>query len=451
MKNLDLNNHKKNPIAMIADLRGDLLKDNSSSYKMGVMRSFIEEHKDDDVVMDVLDMIFNDEKYNLTSACLFKASHEENSLKDDALTIENILDVLHVLKSQDESISCKKSTLNALYGKLSKKSREIIECILDKDFKCGVSKATYRKLSISKDDKIGVALANKYADQKQKVDFKKDVWYASRKLDGCRANIIKQGNNVKVLSRTGKPYLTLQALIDAIKDIPIDFVLDGEVITESGLKNDDFKSIVSQIKRKDYAIQDPVMMVFDMYSIDVAYGREKSDAFSKRYDNLQAFFSTYKDALKDRFVLVEQKKVDSEDKLMEEFKQANAKGWEGLMIRKDTVWEGKRTNNLLKIKEFNDGEFTIVDYVLGDFYYKGDTLKNVLAAVMVESEDGVKAKVGSGWSLEERKRLATCPQSLIGKTIKVKYFETTADENGALSLRFPTKVFLYENEEGRFD
>lgn len=451
MKSLDLDISKKNPISMIADLREDLLKDNSSSYKASVMKSFISEHSDEEEAMDILDMIFNDEKYNMTSSCL--SPYEDACLldDDDPAIIESVFKALQVLKSQGESMSYKKSLLNELCGRLSKKGRDVLGCILDKDFKCGVSKAIYRKSLAYKEDKIGVALANKYADQRQKVDFKKSDWYVSRKLDGCRVNIIKQGDDVKALSRTGKPYLTLQVLIDAVKSIPMDFVLDGEVITKSGLKEDDFKSIVSQIKRKDYTIQDPVMMVFDMYSIDTAYGREKSDAFSKRYANLQAFFSAYKDTLKDSFMLVEQKKVESEDMLMEEFKQANSNGWEGLMIRKDTVWEGKRTNNLLKIKEFNDGEFTIVDYVLGDFYYKGDTLKNVLAAVMVENEDGVKAKVGSGWSLEERKRLSNDPQSLIGKTIKVKYFETTTDENGTPSLRFPIKVFLYEDEEGRFD
>ena len=135
--------------------------------------------------------------------------------------------------------------------------------------------------------------------------------------------------------------------------------------------------------------------------------------------------------------------------LMEEFNKAEDAGWEGLMIRKDVSWEGKRTDNLLKIKSFEDGEFTITGYTLGDFRYKNTVLHNVLASVEVYYK-GYTCSVGSGWSLDERKNYASEPEQLIGRVLKVKYFEETTNDKGEKSMRFPIKVFLYD-KTGRFD
>lgn len=441
------NYSSENQLDKVANLRAELLVDNSMTHKNKTLSNFVNENENDSAVMTVLDMIFNSEKYSLTSKIFFTpASMMDNTYEN--VTVEEISSVLNMLKDTTTSASDKKIALIKLHNKLKPQAAEVLECILDKDLKCGVSTSAYKKY-ISTNETLGVALANKYAEKKNKVNFEKDTWFVSRKLDGCRLNIIKIGDDVQTLSRTGKPYTTLQNLINVIKEIPGDFVLDGEVITKGGLEHDDFKSIVSQVKRKDYTIPDPVMMVFDIYSVDVAYGRTVSSKFSDRYDELVNFFNDNKEVLGDSFVLVEQKVVTDEQMLMDEFKKASNAGWEGLMIRKDVPWEGKRTDNLLKIKEFNDGEFTIVGYTLGDFRYKNTVLHDVLASVDVDY-NGYKCSVGSGWSLAERKKYAENPDELIGKTLKVKYFEETTNDKGEKSMRFPTKVFLY-GEEGRFD
>lgn len=435
-----------NQLDVIANLRRELLKDNSSTYKKNILKSFISAYINNALVMNVLYMIFNSEKYLITSK-IFEGieplQSEESKSSDDQVS-----DVLAKLKDPNISASQKKDELKAIYSRSSVGGAEILECILDKDFKCGLSKAAYKDF-ISTKATLGVALANKYADKKKKVNFEKDTWYASRKLDGCRLNIVKEGDTVRALSRTGKPYTSLDVLTKLFERIPGDFVLDGEVITKSGVDRDDFKSIVSQIKRKDYTIPDPIFMIFDMYSPDVAYGKVDSDIFSVRYHAMYDFVAANQEILRDHVLLVEQKKVMDEAMLNEFSSQAAANGWEGLMIRKDTIWEGKRTDNLLKIKEFHDGEFTITGYTLGDFRYKNEVLHNVLASVDVDYK-GYKCSVGSGWSLDERLEYAKNPEALVGKTLKVKYFEETTNAAGEKSMRFPTKVFLY-GEEGRFD
>lgn len=436
------------PLEEVAVLRADLLSNNSANYKKKTLDAFVKAHNEDAAVMNVLNMIFDSEKFLLTSKIFdMPASMRE----DEGVTTasnEEVIKVLARLKDPNLSASTKKSELRALHSNLSKGAAKVLECVLDKDLKCGVSSSAYKEF-IKPDATLGVSLANKYFEKQKKVNFEKDMWYMSRKLDGCRLNIVKEGDTVQALSRTGKPFTSLDVLVKAFEKIPGDFVLDGEVITKSGLDHDDFKSIVSQVKRKNYTIEDPVMMIFDIYSLDVAYGRATSAKFSDRYKELQDFFTANKSVLDGIAVLVEQKKVESEDMLMIEFAKAEKAGWEGLMIRKDVPWEGRRTDNLLKLKDFEDGEFTIVGYTLGDFRYKNTVLHNVLASVDVDYK-GYKCSVGSGWSLDERKKYAEDPESLVGKTLKVKYFEETTNDKGEKSMRFPTKVFLY-GKDGRFD
>lgn len=433
-----------NVLDIVYSLQQKLLATNSKLAKEDILKEFIEGA--DPSCKTILDFILDKHiKFGITSA-LFEdimPDDEQRSFDDN-----QIIDIFTTISSKNASAKDMKQMLIDLYKGVSPGAREIIKCIVDKDFRCGVNASKYNSIVNKDKELLGVALANKYSDKANKVDFKKDVWYVSRKLDGCRLNIIKQGDNVQTLSRQGNEFTTLDKLKECIQQIPGDFVLDGEVITSSGLNQDNFKEIVSQVKRKDYTIPDPVMMVFDIYSPDVAYGRSDSKIFSQRYEELKKFFADNKNILGDKFVMVEQKKVESEDMLNDEYARAKDSKWEGLMIRKDVKFEGKRTDNLLKIKGFEDGEYKIIGYELGDFRYKSETLHNVLASVTIDYK-GNEVKVGSGWSLEERKALAKNPEVLIGRTLKIKYFEETKNAKGGVSLRFPTKVFLYDGE--RFD
>ena len=59
---------------------------------------------------------------------------------------------------------------------------------------------------------------------------------------------------------------------------------------------------------------------------------------------------------------------------------------------------------------------------------------------------GHKVKVGSGWNHEQR--LQYKDGSIVGKTITIQYFEETHNQEGGISLRFPTlKVVHGEKRE----
>ena len=47
--------------------------------------------------------------------------------------------------------------------------------------------------------------------------------------------------------------------------------------------------------------------------------------------------------------------------------QGSKDGWEGIMLRKDAGYKGKRSSDVLKVKQFHDAEYTVVAVENGPF------------------------------------------------------------------------------------
>ena len=116
---------------------------------------------------------------------------------------------------------------------------------------------------------------------------------------------------------------------------------------------------------------------------------------------------------------------------------------EGFMLRKDVGYEGKRSKNLVKVKKFFDAEYKVLDYDVDEHEVvrdgKSETVE-MLSQVWIEHK-GHRVKVGSGWTQEQR--LQYMDGSIVGKTITVQYFEETHNQEGGISLRFPTVKIVH--------
>ena len=75
--------------------------------------------------------------------------------------------------------------------------------------------------------------------------------------------------------------------------------------------------------------------------------------------------------------------------------------------------------------------------------YKEETMEGLSSVVITHK--GFKVNVGSGFSIKQRKLYKEHPELIIGKTITVKYFEETINQDGGISLRFPTIKHIYED------
>ena len=326
---------------------------------------------------------------------------------------------------------------------------DLIYKIIDKDLGIRAGAKVINKAVPGLIPEFSVALAKEY--EAGKCDWK-DGWYASRKLDGvrCLARVDIEGN-CTLFSRTGKEFTTLNKVKEAIEATGIiNVTFDGEICLVDEKGNEDFQGVMKQLRRKDHQIENPAYIIFDMLS-NKEFDNGKGDkSLHKRLVTLESFvpeinYDNDGNLTHEAVLRYSESHQISGDWHLEEWKKlASTNNWEGVMLRKNVGYEGKRTKNLVKVKKFHDAEYVVVDYdndkheVVRDG--KSETI-NMLAQVWIEHKNHL-VKVGSGFSQEQR--LQYMDGSIVGKLITVQYFEETRNDKGGISLRFPTVKHIYD-------
>lgn len=441
----------------LAELQKSLADTSSINEKKEILNGY-KNRSDDSFNIRVFNLVIdNSIKFYVTSKNVMQTvmEIEERTLLKDysvpSVCDDDILNVYDTLSSRKVTGNAALNLCADTYLKLERIDPDIAKIflnILDKDFSCGVNASILGSVFPLKRN-FGVALANKYFDRADKVDFINESWYASRKCDGLRCICIKENGVVRFWSRQEKEFFTLGVLKDIFEKCGEDnFVLDGELCQIDGNGDEDFQSIMKLARRKDYTIEKPFYQLFDMLTVDEFFGREKSPVLSERFTRLKNFYEKNKELVKDNTKVLLQTMVSDNNIFNFLYDEAREKGWEGLMIRKDVPYEGKRTNDLLKVKDFLDDEFVVLECENADMrMVEGgrQVVRNVLANVVIDYK-GNRVSVGSGFSRQQRIYYAEHPEELVGHTITVKYFEETTNQKGGASMRFPTVKCIYDSE-----
>lgn len=393
-----------------------------------------------DDLKKVLLYVYDDNKvFSITSKNYLKFEKNEKKIKNNILIDYDLFTLL------DSFINRKMTGDNALlhlyhYVNNYIEYKEYILNIIDKSLKIRLNTSVINKIFPKLIPVFQPVLANKF--DLKRLEKSNNDWYISRKLDGVRCLILIEPHNKKVsfFSRTGKEFKTLNVLKEEIlKNIGFfkeSIILDGEIVS---IKNgvEDFTGIMKEIKRKNHTMLNPKYFTFDILKKEDFYNLKSEEIYSERLEKLK------KIKILNIEILLQTKY--SEEKFIKLVKEAEDKKYEGLMLRENIVYEGKRTHSLLKYKKMNDDEYKVIDIIKGPWreISKETKLENVIdtmVAVIIDYKEGVK--VGSGFSLSERKQYYKNPEDIIGKIITVQYFEKTKD-----SLRFP--VFKFNHGEKR--
>jgi DNA ligase-1 len=377
-------------------------------------------------------------QYNITSDNLKKKNHlvaRKNEYK-------NFFTLLDDLKSRKITGHDAIAAVNSFIEHHSE-YEELIHCVIDKDLKTRAGDKIINKAIRDHIPEFSVALADKY--EPKLVDWK-DGWYVSRKIDGARCIAIVDNNGDSTFySRTGKSFETLDIVAGGIKTLGIsNVVLDGELCLVDEDGNEDFQGVMKQLKKKDHTIPNPSYKIFDMISHDEFYSKkgEKNKPYSIRYSNLREVMKNNSCVC---LSVLGQELIKDDDHFAEWTGKAKEYGYEGLMLRADEPYKGKRSKDLLKFKSFCDDEYEVVDVEMGPFRYVKDGAEceeTMLSCVMIRHK-GHTVRVGSGFSIEQRQEFYKNPKKILGKVILVQYFEETENEKGGISLRFPTFKYLY--------
>lgn len=317
---------------------------------------------------------------------------------------------------------------------------DIIYSIIDKDLKTRTAEKVINKAVPGLIPEFEVALSEKF-DEKI-VDFSGSTWYASRKLDGVRCLVVADDKGkVTCFSRQGKIFETLGRVEESVEKLGLKgMVIDCEVCLLDG-DADDFQGIMKLIRKKDFTIPNPVCKVFDLLTLEEFSSRKSVRTLSERLAEMPKFIPAEHEVLQ----TLPQTIVRSREQYLSLMEEAAENGWEGLILRKDAPYKGKRSKDLLKCKNFHDAEYVVKDVEMGPFRYvhKGQEREEEMLSCVTIEHKGHEVRVGSGWNIEQRKAFYKNPAEILGKTILVQYFEETRNQEGGISLRFPTVKFVY--------
>jgi len=377
-------------------------------------------------------------QYNITSDNLKKKNHlvaRKNEYK-------NFFDLLDALKSRKITGHDAISAVNSFIEHYSE-YEELIHCVIDKDLKTRAGDKIINKAIPDHIPEFSVALADKY--EPKLVDWK-DGWYVSRKIDGARCVAIVDSNgDATFYSRTGKEFDTLSIVADGIKALSItNVVFDGELCLVDDDGNEDFQGVMKQLKKKDHTIPNPSFKIFDMITHDEFYSKkgEKNRPYSIRLANLTEIMTKNECPC---LTLLEQELIHNDEHFQEWVKEAADSFWEGVMLRADEPYKGKRSKDLLKVKKFFDDEYEVIDTEMGPFRYVkngAECEETMLSCVTIKHKDHL-VRVGSGFTIEQRQEFYQNPKKILGKIITVQYFSESENQDGGISLRFPTFKILH--------
>lgn len=274
---------------------------------------------------------------------------------------------------------------------------------------------------------------------KAELDLVEFPVMVSAKYDGFRCLMTYAGAQTRSMKPIQNHYV--RGKLEEIQNMTC---LDGEILTFTNGKMDDFNTVQSKLTTRS-GMPDFTFYVFD----DFTNPRDQFSHRDKRAEDRVANI----DNIKVRKVV--QYLVHSIEQLMEYERQFVNEGYEGLMIRDPGgVYKfGRSTLNeaiLLKVKRFEDDEGTIVDYyerlkneneatvnALG-YTERSSHQANMVPAgdlggLTVEWRD-VMFNLGTGFSADDRVRYWSDKENLVGQ--KVTFAFQGVGTNGR--PRFPS-------------
>lgn len=422
---------------MIKDILDDLASNNSRLYKEKILTL----NQSNETLKRVLNLALNP-FVNFYIRKIPDYTLNLNTKKQD--TLDTALNRLKLLSDRTLTGHAGIEHLSIVLSSVHPADAAVIERIIAKDLRCGVSDATVNKIWKGLIPEYPCMLASAY-DQKL-VDRVTWPAFAQVKMDGMRFNAIVRGNKVEFRSRNGKEIV----IPDPNFEIPfrkmaewygIDMVFDGELTvvdeagkildrkTGNGILNKAVKGTMSakEANLVRATVWDAITVTgFEAGREDVAY----NDRLFKLYDCMDALQRSSRQ-LSHLVTLVETKKVENDYEARRMFEELLAAGQEGIILKtKEGIWENKRSKNLIKFKGELECDLRVVDWEEG-------TGKNVgrLGALVLESDcGGVRVNVGTGFSDADRDSIN--PSNSIGRIVAVKYNARITDKTSSVASLF---------------
>lgn len=243
------------------------------------------------------------------------------------------------------------------------------------------------------------------------------------KLDGERCVYHPYEGGGLLLSSQENPFYSVPHIKDFLDSLKLNIKLDGELYCH-GMH---FEEIVSRVSREvniHAEHKDIEYHVFDVMTDEPQFTR------NRRLEELQKLF---KDS---PIKIVPSYYAETLDQVLRCYDQILTEGYEGIVVRERfNYYVQKRSVYLMKFKPKKKDEYKIIGYVEEVSIYGAP--KGRLGALTCAGDDGTPFNVGTGFNAEDRQRLWSIKETLIGKTCEVAYQHITVSRGVP---RFPVFV-----------
>jgi DNA ligase 1 len=412
----------------VVKIIGELQAESSKTGKEAILKA----NKDNELFRKVLRFVYN--PFIVTGLSTKKITKNVKiNPSNHPTTLEEAINYLRKNNSgRDTDIAVIQAFMDTLP---TDEMKEVAQQIFTKDLKVGITEKTINKVyGKGEIPSFGVMLAESYAKKESKV---KGKFFITLKLDGNRCVAVNEEDGVKFFTRKGQPIQGMTELENQFKELPKGLVYDGELllVNKDNLPSDELFRATQKVVRKDGEKKDLEFHVFDSLSIEEFYDGKSKKTYEQRRNTLDLMFNHFNDGqIQSIHLLPVLYQGIDKNMIGVLMKWAEEKNYEGLMINTaNGLYVTKRTDNLLKVKQFKTADLLVVSLekaIDGQF-------KDLLARVNVEYK-GNLVGVGSGFTIEERRQFTDNPDLIIGKVIEVQFFEESKDEKtGEPSLRFP--------------
>lgn len=251
--------------------------------------------------------------------------------------------------------------------------------------------------------------------------LEKQWWYASRKIDGVRCLMFVKDGEIHTSSRGGKNYDNSTYHITCnpkLKKFMLDnptLILDGELYvhgyslqTLSGL---------ARLKKETDKCDELQYYIYDVVDTNKTF-EERLEILDHIKDGLQLDFDpnkTFEDGDL-QIQMVPHVKVEGWVQIKKTHDSYVKEGFEGAVIRRPDKKYGvnKRTNDMVKVKEYQDGEFKIIGFSEG--------LRPEDMVFVCVTEDGKEFEAKPVGPRELKHEYLERIDEIIGKMATVKYF-----------------------------
>lgn len=283
-------------------------------------------------------------------------------------------------------------------------------------------------------------LANKFEDRKHHVEY---PCYVQPKLDGnrmfveCAMDYTTGEWNIVPKTRAGKPYIkeVVAHIVDDIRSSLKNtvwtstqrrFFLDGEIMLSG---NQMLQLTNTAIKKYTPGLSEQLIFyIYDIYFPD-SPGLEFHGRLMHLYQLSQLSCARF----------VPTMTCSNEEEVWAAHDSRVRAGYEGLMVRnaKGLYTPRLRSNDLLKVKKFQDAEFLVVNFGEGKGSFAGQVIFEC------ETKDGETFTVVPEGPVEYKKQLFQNGEQYIGKWLTVRYQTLSLDGKPI----FPVGVAFRDEDE----